>query len=255
MRRLPQIQTTLRWNSDFAGKICVYTDSSGQTVPPPIERTASSSNGSGLLNGVGSSDVATPSEPRKRKATQPAVSDNHHSRPANSNYPPPPPDVAAPPFYHSDPTRSSTGLARNDSHSMFPGERSPRYLAQQQPGPRVDPAVVHELVNLFFSHMHPYNLAIHRPSFLNDLGDGRVPHYLLLSVLALAAPLSNHPDVKTTPNHWAGEKYATAAKALLFEPGGQLKERPSLEVAQALTFITMHDCIGRQAGRRTDYFQ
>ncbi|KIO20017.1 hypothetical protein M407DRAFT_30321 [Tulasnella calospora MUT 4182] len=136
-----------RTANDFAGKICVYTDSSGQTVPPPIERTASSSNGSGLLNGVGSSDVATPSEPRKRKATQPAVSDNHHSQPANSNYPPPPPDVAAPPFYHSDPTRSSTGLARNDSHSMFPEERSPRYLAQQQPGPRVDPAVVHELVN------------------------------------------------------------------------------------------------------------
>ncbi|KAG8945611.1 hypothetical protein FRC04_000658 [Tulasnella sp. 424] len=193
-------------------KICVYTDSSGQAVPPPIERTASSSNGSGLLNGVGSSDVNTPSEPRKRKATQPppAVSDNH-SRPANSNYPPPPPpDAAAPPFYHSDPNRSSSGLTRSsESHSMFPGERSPQYHAQQQSGPRVDPAVVHELVNY----------------------------------------------VKTNPNHWSGEKYANAAKALLFEPGGQLKERPCLEVAQALTFITMHDCIGRQAGRRTDYFQ
>lgn len=143
-----------RSNSDFAGKICVYTDSSGQAVPPPIERTASSSNGSGLLNGVGSSDVNTPSEPRKRKATQPppAVSDNH-SRPANSNYPPPPPpDAAAPPFYHSDPNRSSTGLTRSESHSLFPGgERSPHYPAQQQSGPRVDPAVVHELVNCEWS--------------------------------------------------------------------------------------------------------
>ncbi|KAG8983605.1 hypothetical protein FRB90_005874, partial [Tulasnella sp. 427] len=144
MRRLPQVQTTLRWNCDFAGKTCVYTDSSGHTVPPPIERNGSS----GLLNGP--SDVSTPSEPRKRKATQPppAVSDNNHSRPTHPSYPPhPPPDTAAPPYYHPDLARSGSGLSRSDSYSAYPGERSPPYHAQRHPVPVVDPTVVHELVN------------------------------------------------------------------------------------------------------------
>ncbi|KAG8932736.1 hypothetical protein FRC03_008944 [Tulasnella sp. 419] len=187
-------------NCDFAGKECVYTDSTGRTVPPPISKP--------------SSDAA---DSRKRRtsvspANRSAVPSSAFKRLKHATLEPT--DVSYP------------------SHTTF-----------------LEPALTKELVNLFFAHLHPYNLVFHRPTFLIDLAANRIPPHLLLTVFALAAPLSVQPKIRTNPTWYAGERFARDARIMLFDEHGDLKAPRTLEVAQSLVLLTMHDCIVRAEGQ------
>ncbi|KAG8899604.1 hypothetical protein FRB99_006553 [Tulasnella sp. 403] len=178
---------------------------------------------------------------------------------AAGHHVPPPIERAQPSSSSSDHPRSSDFKRRKAAQTPPSPDFDRDSPAIEQPSPspisfKLDSSVTYELVNLFFAHAHPYNLVIHRPSFLNDLAANRVPDHLLLAILALAAPFSNHPLVKADHPHRSGEKFAHLSKHLLLDPQGRLKLSGNLEIAQALTLLTLHDCIGRQSGRRTDHF-
>ncbi|THH09918.1 hypothetical protein EW145_g1673 [Phellinidium pouzarii] len=96
--------------------------------------------------------------------------------------------------------------------------------------------IVRELVNLFFAHCHPHRLIVHATSFYNDLSRNRVPSFLLDAVCAIAAPLSQNPLVRISPVREAGQKFADAALAVLFDAEGRVTSS-GVEAAQALVLL------------------
>lgn len=50
---------------------------------------------------------------------------------------------------------------------------------------------------------------------------------------ALSAPLSSNAVFSLRPSYCAGQEFADLAKQYIFDAGGRLRIRPSLEVAQA----------------------
>ncbi|CAE6464979.1 unnamed protein product [Rhizoctonia solani] len=110
----------------------------------------------------------------------------------------------------------------------------------------IEPYLAKELVYLFFNNQHPANLMFHRPTFMLALSKGQVPMPLLNSIFALAAPYSSQPALRTNPSWHAGERFAQAANAELFDQGGQLALRPDLAVAQALGLLVLHECVMRR---------
>ncbi|KAG8760403.1 hypothetical protein FRC11_000464 [Ceratobasidium sp. 423] len=110
----------------------------------------------------------------------------------------------------------------------------------------IEPYLAKELVYLFFNNQHPANLMFHRPTFMHALSKGQVPMPLLNSIFALAAPYSSQPALRTSPSWHAGERFAQAANAELFDQSGQLALRPDLAVAQALGLLVLHECVMRR---------
>ncbi|KDQ18954.1 hypothetical protein BOTBODRAFT_170934 [Botryobasidium botryosum FD-172 SS1] len=110
----------------------------------------------------------------------------------------------------------------------------------------LDPVVVRDLVNLFFCHVHPHNMMIHRTTFLSDLSLGRVPSFLLNSIFALAAPFSSLPTIRQDPVWQSGERFAEAARSAMFDTQGNLMCPRKLECAQALIFLQLHECAVRR---------
>ena len=94
---------------------------------------------------------------------------------------------------------------------------------------------------------------IHRPTFLSHLGLGRVPAYLLNAMLALAAPYSSHPSLRTDPGmpRWhAGERFAQQSIQELCAEDGTLRysarDGDELEIAQALVILGLHEAVMRR---------
>ncbi|CAE6402195.1 unnamed protein product [Rhizoctonia solani] len=116
----------------------------------------------------------------------------------------------------------------------------------------VEPYLAKELVGLFFSNQHPANLMFHRPTFMLALSKGQVPVPLLNSIFALAAPYSSQPALRTNPSWHAGERFAQAANAELFDQNGQLALRPDLAVAQTLCLLVLHECVMRRPTSTND---
>ncbi|CAE6382396.1 unnamed protein product [Rhizoctonia solani] len=116
----------------------------------------------------------------------------------------------------------------------------------------IEPYLAKELVNLFFSNQHPANLMFHRPTFMLALSKGQVPMPLLNGIFALAAPYSSQPALRTNPSWHAGERFAQAANAELFDQNGHLALRPDLAVAQTLCLLVLHECIMRQPTTTND---
>lgn len=69
----------------------------------------------------------------------------------------------------------------------------------------------------------------------------RVPHYLLLAVCAVAAPLSKSVANKASHNRLAGVPYFKEAIALMFDNSGRLLCEPTMSTAQALCLLEMHE--------------
>ncbi len=84
-------------------------------------------------------------------------------------------------------------------------------------------------------------MIIHKPSFIADFGMSRVPHYLLLAVCAVAAPLSKSVANKASHNRLAGVPYFKEAIALMFDNSGRLLCEPTMSTAQALCLLEMHE--------------
>lgn len=117
---------------------------------------------------------------------------------------------------------------------------------------------------VFFSKVFPFNNIFHRPSFLHDLANGLVPRYLLHSMFALAAPLSNSPVIRRPPGLSAydeppppwklGDRFALAAlnalRSMSTMEDGEIRaeDHPGheLELAQALFCLALNESAVRR---------
>lgn len=104
-----------------------------------------------------------------------------------------------------------------------------------------DPAITHELVNIFFAHCNPQRMIIHKPSFSADLTLSKVPPYLVLAVCAVAAPLSKAVASKASHSRLAGVPFFQQALSLMFDNSGRLLCEPTVSTAQALCLLEMHE--------------
>ncbi|RDX54253.1 hypothetical protein OH76DRAFT_1398573 [Lentinus brumalis] len=204
-------------NCYYASKNCTYTDAAGRPVPAPrnnanTERPAAPVASATTISAAeappwaGQATLATPTVPQQTAADR-------------------------------DPStkRSRKGPGAPDSSPPM-GSASPEAAA-----PPLDPAMAHELVNIFFAHCNPQRMIIHKPSFIADFGLNKVPYYLLLAVCALAAPLCKSIANKASHPRLAGVPFFQNALALMFDNSGRLLSEPTVSTAQALCLLEMHE--------------
>ncbi|RPD64404.1 hypothetical protein L226DRAFT_460309 [Lentinus tigrinus ALCF2SS1-7] len=208
-------------NCYYASKNCTYTDAAGRPVPAP--RINASAERAAIPNATvipaipateappwaGQATLATPSVPQQSTVERDPSTKRSRKGPGA-------PD--------SSPPMGSTGSA------------SPEAAA-----PPLDPALAHELVNIFFAHCNPQRMVIHKPSFIADFGLNKVPYYLLLAVCALAAPLCKTIASKASHPRLAGVPFFQNALALMFDNSGRLLSEPTVSTAQALCLLEMHE--------------
>lgn len=207
-------------HSEFAGKACTYTDTSGHTVAPPRSRRIVGRR-SGLEGG------------RPYPVADPASGDPDHV-----------------------PLRMATLVPTTSDASLSPLDAIlTQELVNRKCRHYLDVGLMPSPV--FFAHCHPATFIIHRPDFLYDLARSQVPAYLLLSVFAVAAPWSRRPSLRTSSSWHAGEAFAIqATKLLSFDDShhvtnppdsiDSLRIKPCLEVAQALCLLQSHENVMRR---------
>ncbi|TDL16208.1 hypothetical protein BD410DRAFT_844627 [Rickenella mellea] len=104
-----------------------------------------------------------------------------------------------------------------------------------------NPSITRELFGLFFAHCYPQRLIIHQVSLYMDLGLNCVPMYVVNCICATAAAFSSNPLFRTTPKRFAGQFFADAARAELFDKKGTFVGERSLYTAQALCLLQLYD--------------
>ncbi|KZP01590.1 hypothetical protein CALVIDRAFT_11748 [Calocera viscosa TUFC12733] len=227
-------------NCEFATKTCVYTDSLGRTVAAPHAR---------------SEDLVSLLFPRPAPAMQP------HTPLRTGPYPPFILNGARP-IASGMYSRPSGGLPTNvltdsaqslqEEYPWAKVEDLIKSLKDVVPNSRVlvESTIKLELTNIFFAKCSPFNLMIHKPTFLSLLTTGSLPNYILLAVMALAAPFSSHPALRIlSPNRpWQqGEIFAEAARRVLLDRTGNVQLEYTLEVAQALVLLHVHEISMRRS--------
>ncbi|KAF9204850.1 hypothetical protein BGZ59_000826, partial [Podila verticillata] len=80
-------------------------------------------------------------------------------------------------------TSDKPSMSKRNSGGSSPGNRSSRSRSV----PLVD--IQHDLLDLYFQHVHPYLLILHKPSFFRRLNDTKdpVPDFLLAAMYAVAS--------------------------------------------------------------------
>ena len=84
-------------------------------------------------------------------------------------------------------------------------------------------------------------MIIHKTSFMANFGLNKVPHHLLLTVCAVAAPLSKSAASTAPHARLAGVPYFQQALSLMFDNSGTLICEPSVSTAQTLCLLEMHE--------------
>lgn len=218
-------------NCYFASKKCTYTDASGRPVPAPRPRKGDNTD--------------PPADPRQ--GSYPTYQDGTQGNQPSFIVHALQQDEVLGTQVDPDEDISSRKRFRPDiGQSTSPIETSLRGLAPP-PLPSTerslerDPSLTRELVHLFFAHRQPQRMIIHEPSFHHALSRGLVPPYLLLSVCALAAPLSQRPCFKDGGSRFAGEMFFQEAMSLMFDKDKNLICERNLATAQALCLLQLHD--------------
>ncbi|PIL24975.1 transcription factor [Ganoderma sinense ZZ0214-1] len=204
-----------RSNCYYASKTCTYTDAAGRPVPAPRN--------------------AHPERPDSVATAQPATETPPWAGQATLSSPP-----VNPQGVERDPTtkRSRKGQGAPDSS---PPLSSKSDASSETFTYTSDPAITHELVNIFFAHCNPQRMIIHKPSFSADLTLSKIPPYLVLAVCAVAAPLSKAVASKASHPRLAGVPFFQQALSLMFDNSGRLLCEPTVSTAQALCLLEMHE--------------
>src|SRR6267154_3488459 len=92
-------------------------------------------------------------------------------------------------------------------------------------------------------------MIIHEPSFHHALSHGLIPFYLLLSICAVAAPLSLRSCYKEGRSRFAGEVFFQEAMSLMFDKDQNLVCEKTLATAQALCLLQLHDRMAKSSWR------
>ncbi|KZT65657.1 hypothetical protein DAEQUDRAFT_768711 [Daedalea quercina L-15889] len=205
-------------NCYFASKKCTYTDSSGRPVPAP--RNAAHG---------------------ERPPLSPAdlLTDDLGSQHVELSQPIPNPPTKE---HSTSPKRNRSGNSRSPTSAFASSQHSPTLQPPCEPRSKLlDPDTTHELVNLFFAHCNPHRLILHKPSFSAALSHNRVSEYLVLAICAVAAPLSKSISAQASIARVAGVPFYQDAVKIMFDNAGRLLSEPTLETAQALCLMEMHE--------------
>lgn len=93
------------------------------------------------------------------------------------------------------------------------------------------------LVEVYFDCVYGQSyLLLHKPSFIRKLKSGSVPPVLLLSICALSARFSTHPQVSTEPAFLRGEKWATPARKIVEERHFE----PNITILTCMVMLALH---------------
>ncbi|KAG2042518.1 fungal-specific transcription factor domain-containing protein [Suillus americanus] len=223
-------------NCYFASKKCTYTDASGRPVPAPRPRKGDNTD--------------APADPRQASyATYPDGTQGHqpsftvHALQNDETQVDPDEDIPSRKRFRPD-LGQSTSPIENPLRGL-----APPTLPSTERSLERDPSLTRELVHLFFAHRQPQRMVIHEPSFHHALSHGLVPPYLLLSICALAAPLSQRPCFKEGRSRFAGEVFFQEAMSLMFDKDQNLICERNLATAQALCLLQLHDRMAKSSWR------
>lgn len=223
-------------NCYFASKKCTYTDASGRPVPAPRPRKGDNTD--------------APADPRQASyATYPDGTQGHqpsftvHALQNDETQVDPDEDIPSRKRFRPD-----LGQSTSPIETSLRGLAPPPLPSTERSLER-DPSLTRELVHLFFAHRQPQRMVIHEPSFHHALTHGLVPSYLLLSICALAAPLSQRPCFKEGGSRFAGEVFFQEAVSLMFDKDQNLICERNLATAQALCLLQLHDRMAKSSWR------
>ncbi|KAG2364118.1 hypothetical protein BDR07DRAFT_1331143 [Suillus spraguei] len=225
-------------NCYFASKKCTYTDASGRPVPAPRPRK-------------GDNTDASPDPRQGSYATYPDGAQGN--QPSFIVHAPQQDEVPGTQVDPEEDILSRKRFRPDLGQSTSPIETPLRGLApplsSTERSLERDPSLTRELVHLFFAHRQPQRMIIHEPSFHYALSHGRVPDYLLLSICALAAPLSQRPCFKEGGSRFAGEVFFQEALSLMFDKDQNLICGRNLATAQALCLLQLHERMAKSSWR------
>lgn len=226
-------------NCYFASKKCTYTDASGRPVPAPRPRKGDNTD---ALADSRQGSYAT--YPDGTQGNQPSfVVPALHQDEALGAQVDPDEDIPSRKRFRPDP-----GQSTSPTETPLRGLAPPSLPSTERSLER-DPSLTRELVQLFFAHRQPQRMVIHEPSFHHALSHGLVPPYLLLSICALAAPLSQRPCFKEGGSRFAGEVFFQEAMSLMFDKDQNLICERNLATAQALCLLQLHDRMAKSSWR------
>ncbi|KAG0709258.1 hypothetical protein DFH29DRAFT_887375 [Suillus ampliporus] len=218
----------------FASKKCTYTDASGRPVPAPRPR-----KGDNPDTQADTRQSSYSTYPDGVQGSQPSFIV---------------PGLQEDPQVDSDEDISRKRFRPDIGQSTSPIETPsrglvPPSLPTSERSLERDPSLTRELVHLFFAHRQPQRMIIHEPSFHHALSHGLVPSYLLLSICAVAAPLSQRPCFKEARSRFAGEVFFQEAMGLMFDKDQNLICDKNLATAQALCLLQLHDRMAKSSWR------
>ncbi|KAH9847284.1 hypothetical protein C2E23DRAFT_742108 [Lenzites betulinus] len=206
-------------NCYYASKNCTYTDAAGRPVPAPRNPNPERPVTAAIAT------ISPASEPLPW--AEQATADAPPSAPQNG--------------IERDPTSKRSRRGQPGGGSSPPSGSKTECSPERGNSALLDPATTHELVNIFFAHCNPQRMILHKPSFSAALSLNKVPLHLVLTVCALAAPLSKSVAAKASHARLAGVPFFQEALSLMFDNSGRLLCEPSVSTAQALCLLEMHE--------------
>ncbi|KAK9349507.1 fungal-specific transcription factor domain-containing protein [Lipomyces starkeyi] len=110
--------------------------------------------------------------------------------------------------------------------------------------------IIEHLTELYFRYLNNQSYSfLHKPTFIPRLRAGQVNPLLVLTVCAVSARFSRHPQIMTQPRYAAGEPFLQEARKLL----SQEFDEPTVETTQALLIMGFNDFCGLKGGRAAIY--
>ncbi|KAK9432363.1 fungal-specific transcription factor domain-containing protein, partial [Lipomyces doorenjongii] len=110
--------------------------------------------------------------------------------------------------------------------------------------------IIEHLTELYFRYLNNQSYSfLHKPTFIPRLRAGQVNPLLVLTVCAVSARFSRHPQIMTQPRYAAGEPFLQEARKLL----SQEFDEPTVETTQALLIMGFNDFCGLNGGRAAIY--
>lgn len=102
------------------------------------------------------------------------------------------------------------------------------------------------LAEVFFDFVYgqSYHL-LHKPSYMRKLEAGQLPPVLILSVCAISARFSDHPEVRTDPAFLRGEKWAKPAREVALKR----YDTPNITILICYLLLGLHEFGTCQGGR------
>ncbi|ORX62290.1 hypothetical protein DM01DRAFT_1331736 [Hesseltinella vesiculosa] len=141
-----------------------------------------------------------------------------------------PPSATLPPPYPSS-------IIPKDYETPTSKPYSPTTTLASPSIPGFDKNIIEHLIKLFFDKQYSCIPIFEPRTFMRDFHNNKHSHFLLLSIMAVAARFSNHPSVLEEPPWNSGEKYAKTARDYLM----QAIDEPTLENVQAIALLAIHE--------------